>query len=254
MHCCYNALTRETKARTAFTLIELLVVIAIIAILAAILFPVFAQAREKARQTTCTSNLRQIGIAVLQYSQDYDETYPLSRWDGGGPGRRMSWVEMTMPNMKSYAVYRCPSDKSEFVNVTTSWLPPGVPAFRSSYAYNIDFGLDPTSVVPVAQIDKPASTVLVTEAGLKRVAGQPMEGWITQGNIWLLAKPGDWRSTNNTNSDLMQYGGPIQNHQEMVNILWADGHVKPRRIDQFYMNRAGQQFNDCFEVNKGCAN
>src|SRR5580658_1927210 len=64
------------KHRTGFTLIELLVVIAIIAILAAILFPVFAQAREKARQTTCTSNVKQIGLAWLMYVQDYDESFP----------------------------------------------------------------------------------------------------------------------------------------------------------------------------------
>ena len=73
---------RMQKRRTAFTLIELLVVIAIIAILAAILFPVFAQAREKARQTTCVSNLRQIGVAVMMYTQDYDETLPQTGWQG----------------------------------------------------------------------------------------------------------------------------------------------------------------------------
>jgi prepilin-type N-terminal cleavage/methylation domain-containing protein/prepilin-type processing-associated H-X9-DG protein len=75
-----------SKSRTAFTLIELLVVIAIIAILAAILFPVFAQAREKARQTSCLSNLKQIGVAAMMYVQDYDETYP------GGPGVAGLWI------------------------------------------------------------------------------------------------------------------------------------------------------------------
>src|SRR5207302_5942836 len=67
------------SSRTAFTLIELLVVIAIIAILAAILFPVFAQAREKARQANCLSNFKQIGLGVMMYVQDWDETYPTSR-------------------------------------------------------------------------------------------------------------------------------------------------------------------------------
>src|SRR3569833_2553172 len=74
-----------TRRSTAFTLIELLVVIAIIAILAAILFPVFAQAREKARQITCTSNMKQIGLAMMQYVQDYDETYPLSLFNYPAP-------------------------------------------------------------------------------------------------------------------------------------------------------------------------
>ncbi|GAB4461972.1 MAG: hypothetical protein OHK0029_28090 [Armatimonadaceae bacterium] len=72
------ALTRST--RSAFTLIELLVVIAIIAILAAILFPVFAQAREKARQTVCLSNMKQIGLAFMMYAQDHDEMFPPGRY------------------------------------------------------------------------------------------------------------------------------------------------------------------------------
>src|SRR5438067_8373067 len=75
---CEGKETREMRHRNAFTLIELLVVIAIIAILAAILFPVFAQAREKARQSTCLSNCKQMGTAAMLYLQDYDETYPSS--------------------------------------------------------------------------------------------------------------------------------------------------------------------------------
>jgi prepilin-type N-terminal cleavage/methylation domain-containing protein/prepilin-type processing-associated H-X9-DG protein len=74
---------RAAALRRAFTLIELLVVIAIIAILAAILFPVFAQAREKARSAACMSNLKQIGLGVMMYVQDYDETYPIRSWNGG---------------------------------------------------------------------------------------------------------------------------------------------------------------------------
>ena len=73
---------------SGFTLIELLVVIAIIAILAAILFPVFAQAREAARKTTCLSNMKQIGPAMMMYIQDYDETYPQSEYGGGAHGER----------------------------------------------------------------------------------------------------------------------------------------------------------------------
>src|SRR6185437_9312907 len=81
------------KSLKAFTLIELLVVIAIIAILAAILFPVFAQVREKARQTTCARNLKQIGLAVLQYQQDYDETFPMMHYNDAA-GQEVRWFEM----------------------------------------------------------------------------------------------------------------------------------------------------------------
>jgi prepilin-type N-terminal cleavage/methylation domain-containing protein/prepilin-type processing-associated H-X9-DG protein len=92
-----------------FTLIELLVVIAIIAILAAILFPVFARAREKARQTTCASNLKQLGLALIQYQQDYDEDYPTMCYQAGnyyGHG----WATAIYPFAKTTAVYQCPDD------------------------------------------------------------------------------------------------------------------------------------------------
>lgn len=97
-----------TRAHHAFTLIELLVVIAIIAILASILFPVFAQAREKARQSTCLSNMRQIGLGLRMYSQDYDETYPLVNNDSW---YTYDWVLLrsTEPYIKNKAVWSCPN-------------------------------------------------------------------------------------------------------------------------------------------------
>ncbi|HEY3329177.1 MAG TPA: DUF1559 domain-containing protein [Capsulimonadaceae bacterium] len=92
-----------------FTLIELLVVIAIIAILAAILFPVFATAREKARQTACLSNLKQIGLGYTQYEQDYDETVPCG---DNGYGAGTGWARMIYPYVKSTQVFLCPNDST----------------------------------------------------------------------------------------------------------------------------------------------
>ncbi len=115
--------------RRAFTLIELLVVIAIIAILAAILFPVFAKAREKARQASCQSNEKQMGLALLQYVQDYDETFPCGLVNanppnppapdgsGGGfapnTGAGLGWAGEVSPYVKSVGVYKCPDDNTQ---------------------------------------------------------------------------------------------------------------------------------------------
>ena len=114
----------STHSRRAFTLIELLVVIAIIAILAAILFPVFAQAREKARQTSCLSNLKQIGLAFLMYTQDYDEAFPdavANQTQDGGCAPGLEWwgqgggfVTLINPYIKNSGIYHCPSAETPF--------------------------------------------------------------------------------------------------------------------------------------------
>ena len=103
-------ISRRTRRAAAFTLIELLVVIAIIAILAAILFPVFAQAREKARQTSCLSNMKQMGTGIMMYVQDYDETYGQAYFykdDKGEPGGYFQWTGAIMPYVKNEQMYVC---------------------------------------------------------------------------------------------------------------------------------------------------
>ena len=114
--------------KKGFTLIELLVVIAIIAILAAILFPAFAKAREAARRSSCSSNMKQIGISIMQYSQEYDEKFPInndpvkgaSPWVGNGvngtyangfadAGAQGNWIQGVQPYLKNYGVFACPS-------------------------------------------------------------------------------------------------------------------------------------------------
>ncbi|MDR3707555.1 MAG: DUF1559 domain-containing protein [Capsulimonadaceae bacterium] len=139
-----------------FTLIELLVVIAIIAILAAILFPVFATAREKARQTTCSSNLKQLGLAIVQYTQDYDECPPngTSRtWSANG------WAGQIYPYVKSKAAFICPDDLTAGPS--------------SSYVYNrntqnengasITFGVTGWPSYPVSKYGSVAKTIILAE-------------------------------------------------------------------------------------------
>ncbi len=96
------------RTRQGFTLIELLVVIAIIAILAAILFPVFGRARENARRSSCQSNLKQIGLGVIQYRQDYDEFFPLASRPTANPF--FGWADTIQPYLKSTQIYQCPSE------------------------------------------------------------------------------------------------------------------------------------------------
>ncbi len=98
--------------KRGFTLVELLVVMAVIAILAAILFPVFSQVREKARQTQCLSNSRQLGLAVQFYTQDWDEKTPTVRmmWMHGLTGN--SWIDLVQPYVRTRLLHRCPSDNS----------------------------------------------------------------------------------------------------------------------------------------------
>lgn len=126
--------------RQGFTLIELLVVIAIIAILAAILFPVFAQAREKARSISCLSNLKQLGTASLMYSQDYDDMYLphcLRNLSDFNEHPSAFWYELAMPYIKNTQVLICPSHRGN----------PGGNGYVGSYGYVCDgFTLDPASV------------------------------------------------------------------------------------------------------------
>jgi prepilin-type N-terminal cleavage/methylation domain-containing protein len=150
------------KSQSGFTLIELLVVIAIIAILAAILFPVFAQAREKARQASCLSNEKQIGLALLMYVQDYDEQFPVGIKLGfvnpnnfNGYLEGVGWAGQIYPYTKSAQIVKCPDDSTANVNATATVAA----LYPVSYFYNRNMALNPAD----ASLNAAASTVAIAE-------------------------------------------------------------------------------------------
>ncbi len=190
--------------RTAFTLIELLVVIAIIAILAAILFPVFAKAREKARQTSCLSNLKQIGLAVQQYAQDYDETYPIVREDTG-TGAQIDWRQEIYPYTKSVQMLACPSNPVHDNYFGGDGNGVDNPLVPHSYGWTTAGGGWPNgfsyangTTSSLASVQYPASTLMIGENTNNNT---DLCAWCFQGNLFC-------------------HGGAMSNY------AFADGHAK----------------------------
>lgn len=236
-----------SKSMRGFTLIELLVVIAIIAILAAILFPVFATAREKARQTACLSNMKQLGLGFSQYTQDYDELFPPRSYN---VSPFTSWPDIILPYTKSKALVRCPDDQ----NTTVS----GNVSYPVSYGYNYNFCTGNLGI-NVSKVDKPAQTLFLTDIGAIPTPGVDPRDWPLVPNtsalpIILL----DWHNmdtdlgagaTGNYNSSL--YSPPTTRHTEYSNILWADFHAKSMKVGQVFVNTYNAR-SPCFYPATGC--
>ena len=230
----------EVRRNHGFTLIELLVVIAIIAILAAILFPVFAQVREKARATACLSNEKQIGLAFIQYAQDYDETLPCGAQLNYGGFLGAGWAGQVYPYVKSAAVFACPDD-------TTSGNPKATPpTYPVSYAYNT---LIPNSFNLVkghiSALNTPVKTVMLSECVNDASAvNAPNEGATSNsapgqfspastgndffagegdsGNSLTVKGATGWLQGNLSGFIAQQSG----RHTGSANYIFADGHAK----------------------------
>jgi len=171
------------RGAKGFTLIELLVVIAIIAILAAILFPVFAQAREKARQASCISNNKQNGLAVLQYVQDYDENFPSGRWSPVtaialqfGQG----WAGAIYPYSKSAQVLKCPDDPTFPIAATA----PNPALYPVSEIYNYNIATN----TALASLNAPVVTIVFAECKNDE-ANAVVAGEISPGQTWAQFSP-----------------------------------------------------------------
>ena len=247
------SLSRRTKTsgsarKTAFTLIELLVVIAIIAILAAILFPVFARARENARRSSCQSNLKQIGLGILQYTQDYDEYMPVGTTGNGTGG----WAGQIYPYVKSLQIFACPSDYSPASSFADT--------VKCSYFMNGNLAGNFGVILPtnLAKMNASSVTVLAgevfsTTASAARISGasnpstdirSPLADGLNTPNYaagYFTGRMGNRPFLGGAATD----SPAVATHLEGSNFLACDGHVKwlrGEKVSNGQNNNAGSTF------------
>ncbi len=248
--------TSPYQAKRAFTLIELLVVIAIIAILAAILFPVFAQAREKARQTACLSNLKQIGLAFRMYTEDYDEVHMYSLMnEAGSPPSIYSWQQRMIPYVKNGQVFVCPSSlaDSDPVHLIKLREAGGVVAYGFSYKPNrlVMWQKSDTSfsagngLLGDADVKRPAETMLFLDSPYSEneiLPGDVQRGGPSPAPAMMIAEWADpdaagypARSTapckvgTSTGNRCMVNAPLFTLHAKFVNVTFSHGHAKAIR-------------------------
>ena len=246
--------------KRGFTLIELLVVIAIIAILAAILFPVFAKVREKARQTACLSNEKQIGLGLLQYVEDYDENYAIGSTSDRGAG----WAGEILPYVKEPRVFTCPSDSTVAggQNSAISY------AFSQSTIFAAPGCTAPTGL---SQFTSPSVTVMLLEVA--NVAWYPANdapgtpfSWVASPTANGMEGPNLWAPHAAVSGTPGYATGPFPTqdptqyplaprHTEGSNFLLADGHAKWMRPNSISpglaaptSTSAAYQFGGCYNA------
>ncbi|MBC8135747.1 MAG: DUF1559 domain-containing protein [Fibrella sp.] len=240
-----------SKRKSAFTLIELLVVIAIIAILAAILFPVFAQARDKARQASCLSNQKQLGTALIMYVQDYDESFPISQYIDSVSGAPYDWGNAIYPYIKNgvgvaYSptvtlyngeggVFSCPSFPQEQI---------------CQYGINLCishpyYETNPSESATLAGVDSPSNRVAILEKGAASKVGYDHSfptfevgqwnwagylGGVVDGSVPEAHNDLAFDFDRNADAPADGYPGPggmpRYRHNKTCNVLFVDGHVK----------------------------
>ena len=235
------------RPATAFTLIEILVVIAIIAILAAILFPVFARARENARRASCQSNVKQILLGMLQYTQDYDERLPLQSFvenvpgaplGAGTIGKNVLWNQTVQPYLKSIQVFQCPSSNVpiDTVDVWPNPNPVGyIKPFHTDYlATNALLYVGSSLSI----VESPTTTVLLADGAKRALKTPPYVTDIDKDMTWNLVDPiTDHNGSLGTvavASGGVGVAAPNPRHLNTVVVGFVDGHVKSMPVSKFY--------------------
>lgn len=235
----------------AFTLVELLVVIAIIAILAAILFPVFGRARENARRSSCQSNLKQIGLGLLQYTQDYDEKLVASFY-GTTSGvdktsnTKYKWMDAIYPYVKSEQLFVCPSESNSSYRYSGSLAPGEDTDEYGSYGQNGTYSRNDDAYTPPRSSNSVSATATPYLVSLSQLANAAQTVWVTDingrqgtdrsyGILWqnVATQP---NITTNANDPTIPNGTRqlekiSERHLSTTNVLFCDGHVKAQKLD-----------------------
>jgi prepilin-type N-terminal cleavage/methylation domain-containing protein/prepilin-type processing-associated H-X9-DG protein len=234
---------KNTNTNRGFTLIELLVTIAIISILASILFPVFARARENARRASCMSNLKQFGLAMMMYVQDYDETYPKAVSDGMGSnppggaqnigGNSWCWQQILYPYHKSLQIFYCPSG----TNIHYEAGHRDYITFGNYGANNLLIAPSWGTAIKITSVQSPANTYALMDAGT--YSASPGQADPTNSSV----KPsygayipgvgmlGAACPLSSNDYDILQGDCKEGRHLGGINMAFADGHVKWLKID-----------------------
>jgi len=251
----------QSREKRAFTLIELLVVIAIIAILAAILFPVFAQAREKAKATSCLSNAKQIGLGLHMYLQDYDEKFVATRWSdvtdacgvGGTAINGSQWNVMIQPYIKNTQIFACPSDSTPpgtgvSQSRKRSYVLTSGPRDRLNGDCSAPGGISHTDWgAALAEINTPASMVACYE---RWESGSNLDNPFSVHQD--LSGTQDWcQYADPTGKSWLQYPRKSHwfdsspnfdpQHVQRATLVFADGHAKQLKYEQTWSSGGGPE-------------
>jgi prepilin-type N-terminal cleavage/methylation domain-containing protein/prepilin-type processing-associated H-X9-DG protein len=266
------SMTPKLAKKAGFTLIELLVVIAIIAILAAILFPVFAQARAKARAIACLSNTKQLGTALMMYMQDYDETV-LPIWmnysdaqvgsqNGQVRDWRRFWHYIIMPYIKNHAVMTCPDQSEaqgpdwchdletpERINRVMGY---GINDTMATWGGGGPAGNEGAAVATLPQLNKPAELVIFADSGAISTGGDAWNAGSRAGRTAFLNNPDSYKQPGGyqraqgagifLNPNRLSWEGadnptkvPVPRHNGLCNVIYFDGHAKAIKLSQFWI-------------------